>query len=168
MEGVRIVRGGPERVDDIGPLTRALHAHHLTVDPAVPGIPPRDEDGWWAIRRDRYVEWLSSRDAFVLVAEDEQTHEALGYALVSFHEADDSHRTGDRFAELHSLSVRDDRRGSGLGTELLHSVYREVRATGVEEMMIGVLATNERARSLYEREGFRPWVSLLLGKVPEE
>ena len=33
--------------------------------------------------------------------------------------------------------------------------------------MIGVLATNEDARRLYEREGFRPWVLLTLGKVPD-
>ena len=34
-------------------------------------------------------------------------------------------------------------------------------------MVIGVLATNEDARRLYEREGFRPWVLLTLGKVPD-
>jgi hypothetical protein len=36
-----------------------------------------------------------------------------------------------------------------------------------EEMVIGVLATNEPAQRLYEREGFRPWVLLNLGKVPD-
>ena len=33
--------------------------------------------------------------------------------------------------------------------------------------MIGVLATNEPALRLYEREGFKPWVVLTFGKVPE-
>ena len=42
-----------------------------------------------------------------------------------------------------------------------------MRALGVEEMVIGVLATNERALALYEREGFRPWVTMTLGKVPD-
>lgn len=162
---VRIVRAGAERLDEVEPLTRALHAHHVTVDPSIPGIPPRDEDGWWRIRRRRYAAWLAEDAAFLLVAEGAAGLE--GYALVTFHDEDDSHVTGARFAELQSLAVLPARRGSGLGTRLLHAVYREVRAAGVEEMAIGVLATNGPAMRLYEREGFRPWVVLTLGKVPE-
>lgn len=165
MDDPRIVRAGAERIPDLEPLARDLHAHHLTVDPDIPGIPPRDADSWWAIRRERYAEWLGHQDAFVLIAEDDEG--AAGYALVSFHGRDDSHTTGERFAELHSLAVANGRRGQGIGTRLLHGVYREVRAAGVEEMMIGVLATNEPAMRLYEREGFTPWVVLTFGKVPE-
>ncbi len=166
MGDPRIVRAGAERIADLEPLTRALHAHHLTVDPGIPGIPPRDADEWWAIRRDRYAEWLGHDGAFVLIAEDD-VRGAVGYALVSFHERDDSHATGDRFAELHSLAVIEDLRGRGIGRRLLRAVYREVRAAGVEEMIIGVLATNEPAMRLYEHEGFKPWVVLTFGKVPQ-
>ncbi len=165
MDGLRIVRAGVERIPDLEPLTRDLHAHHLTVDPDIPGIPPRDADAWWAIRREKYREWLGHEGAFVLLAEDDEG--PAGYALVSFHDRDDSHATGERFAELHSLAVAEGRRGQGIGTRLLRAVYREVRAAGVEEMIIGVLATNEPALRLYEREGFTPWVVLTFGKVPE-
>jgi hypothetical protein len=34
-------------------------------------------------------------------------------------------------------------------------------------MVIGVLATNEPAMRLYAREGFRPWVVLTMGTVPD-
>jgi ribosomal protein S18 acetylase RimI-like enzyme len=156
---------GAERIADLEALTRALHAHHVTVDPAIPGIPPRDEDTWWEVRSRRYAVWLGEPDAFLLVAEEDGA--AIGYALVSFHDRDDSHTTGERFAELQSLVTARDRRDEGLGTALLHEVYRQVRARGVEEMVIGVLATNERAQRLYEREGFRPWELLNLGKVPD-
>ena len=166
MDDLRILRAGAERIDDLEPLTRDLHAHHLTIDPGIPGIPPRDGDAWWAIRRGNYEDWLGQDDAFVLIAEDPQGR-PLGYALVSYHDRDDSHTTGDRFAELHSLAVAEGRRGSGIGTRLLRAVYREVRGAGVEEMIIGVLATNEPAMRLYEREGFVPWVVLTFGKVPE-
>jgi len=165
VDDLRIVRAGAERIPDLEPLTRDLHAHHLSVDPAIPGIPPRDADEWWAIRSERYAEWLGHPGAFVLLAEDGEG--LAGYALVSFHDRDDSHATGERFAELHSLAVAEGRRGSGIGTRLLRAVYREVRAAGVEEMIIGVLATNEPAMRLYEREGFKPWVVLTFGKVPE-
>jgi ribosomal protein S18 acetylase RimI-like enzyme len=46
-------------------------------------------------------------------------------------------------------------------------VYREVRALGIEEMAIGVLVPNDPAQRLYEREGFRPWLTINLGKVPD-
>lgn len=167
MPAVRIAEVGADRLPDIEHLTRALHEHHRTVDPDIPGIPPRDVDTWWEIRRDRYASWLREPDAFVLLAEEDGADLPVGYALVSFHNRDDSHATGDRIAELQSLVVAPDRRGGGLGTDLLHEVYRRVRDRGVEEMVIGVLATNEPARRLYEREGFRPWVILTMGKVPD-
>ena len=86
---------------------------------------------------------------------------------MTVHDEDDSHRTRERFAELQSLAVLEDRRGEGIGSALLHQVYREVRAAGMTEMVIGVLATNEPAMRLYEREGFRPWVVLTMGTVPD-
>jgi len=166
MVAIRIVEAGVERIPDVEHLTRSLHAHHVTVDPAIPHIPPRSADAWWAIRSDRYHDWLADPDAFLLIAEDSQAA-AVGYALVTFHDVDDSHSTGERFAELQSLVVVPERRGEGIGTELLHEVYRQVRRRGADEMVIGVLATNDAARRLYEREGFRPWVLLTMGKVPD-
>ncbi len=166
MQGIHIVKAGVERLSDLEPLARSLHAHHLTVDPGIPGIPPRDEDGWWAIRRARYAEWLAERDAFALLAELEPDGAAVGYAVVSIHGADDSHRTGERFAEMQSLAVLDDMRGAGVGTALLQAVYVELRELGIEELAISVLATNHDALRLYEREGFKPWVIVTLGKVP--
>jgi ribosomal protein S18 acetylase RimI-like enzyme len=163
---VRIVLAGLERIPDLEPLTRSLHAHHLTVDPNIPGIPPRDADDWWTIRRARYEGWLAEPESFLLVADD-GVPTLAGYALVTFHGIDDSHMTGERVAELQSLVVSPGRRGEGLGTELLHEVYRQVRARGVEEMVIGVLATNAPAMRLYRREGFEPWVILTMGKVPD-
>ena len=170
QEGICIVRVGADRVDDLEPLARSLHAHHLTVDPAIPGIPPRDEDGWWAIRRGRYAAWLAEPDAFALLAEargaPDRDAEPVGYAVVSIHGQDDSHRTGARFAELQSLAVRDGMRGSGIGSALLQAVYAELRGLGIDELAIGVFATNHDAMRLYEREGFKPWVVITLGKVP--
>lgn len=163
---MRIERIGPDRIADLEPLTRDLRRHHGVVDPGIPGVPPRDEDGWWRIRSARYLGWLTDDGGFALLA-SEDDGEPVGYAMVTVHPADDSHATGERYAELQSLSVSDERRGQGIGTALLHQVYREVRATGITEMVIGVLATNEAAMRLYEREGFRPWVVLTMGTVPD-
>jgi ribosomal protein S18 acetylase RimI-like enzyme len=162
---VRIERVGAERLDDVEHLWKAMQAHHVEVGPDIPGIPPRPPDESWPIRRARYEGWLAGPDAFLLLALDGD--EAVGYALVSFHDRDDTHRTGERTAELHSLAVAPSRRGAGTGTRLLRAVYAEVRAARVGEMMIGVMAGNDRALALYEREGFRPWVTMTLGRVPE-
>ena len=165
-QGIHISNVGGERVDDFEPLARSLHAHHLTVDPAIPGIPPRDEDGWWTIRRERYAQWLAEPDAFALLASVEGDPTPVGYAVVSIHGPDDSHRTGPRFAELQSLAVLEGSRGAGIGSALLHRVYEELRRLDIGELAIGVLATNHEAMRLYEREGFTPWVVTTLGKVP--
>src|SRR4029077_513063 len=162
----RIALAGIDQLSRIEPLTRALHEHHRTIDPAIPGAALRDTDAWCSAPRERHRAWLTEPDSFLLVA-DVEDGTAAGYALVTFHDRDDSNATGDRCAELQSLVVSPERRNGGLGTDLLHEVYREVRRRGAEEMVIGVLATNEDARRLYEREGFRPWVLLTLGKVPD-
>lgn len=111
---IDIVVAGADRLGDVEPLTRSLHEHHRTVDPAIPGVPPRDVDTWWQIRRGRYETWLGEPGSFLLIAEDDGA--AVGYALVTFHDQDDSHTTGERFAELQSLAVAPARRGAGLGT----------------------------------------------------
>ena len=163
---VPIEQVGAERVADFEPLWKALHEHHLTVESERAGHPAADGRRSWPIRRTRYEEWLTHPGAFALLALDGD--DAVGYAVVSFHDRDDTHRTGERFAELHSCPSLADRRGAGIGTQLLRRVYAEVRAQGVEEMIDGVLATNDRVRRFYEREGFAPWVLLTLGKVPAE
>jgi len=165
MGEIDIVGAGADRVDDLAPLWRAMQEHHIRVGPDIPGIPPRTPEASWEVRRGRYLEWLSGEDAFVLIAEEGAR--AVGYALVSFHERDDTHSTGARFGELHSLAVAPDRRGGGIGTRLLHEVYRRVRAARVDEMVIAVMEGNDRVRALYERDGFVPWVTVTLGKVPD-
>jgi len=162
---VRIVKAGAERLDDVRPLWISMMEHHITVGPDIPGIPPRTPEDSWRVRRPRYEAWLAEPDAFLLIAEGAGA--PVGYALVSFHPADDTHVTGERTAELYSLAVLDSHRGAGIGTRLLSAVYREVRALGVEEMMIAVMEGNDRVRSFYEREGFMPWVTMTLGKVPD-
>lgn len=165
MSALHVQRIGVDRVADLEPLTRDLHRHHAGVDPAIPGIPPRDEDGWWVIRSARYRAWLADPATIALLATVGDA--PVAYAVVTIHDQDDSHLTGERFAELQSLVVAEAHRGRGVGSTVLREVYRAVRHAGITEMVIGVLATNEPAMRLYEREGFRPWVVLTMGRVPD-
>ncbi len=164
MGQVRVVRSGIERVEELEPLWRALHEHHREVADEIPLIPMRETTDSWPRRRARYLAWLGHPDAFLLIAEDARP---VGYALVSIHYgADDTHVTGERIAELQTLSILPERRGRGIGAALMESVFAELRVLGVHELLIGVLAGNEGALRFYERRGFRPWIVELLGRVP--
>jgi ribosomal protein S18 acetylase RimI-like enzyme len=166
VNDVRITRAGAERIDELEHLWKGLQEYHRSVDPGLRRIPPRTSDDSWPRRRAKYAEWLRHPEAFVVVADDARS--PVGYALVSIHEpADDTHVTRERWAELQSLSVVPERRGAGIGTRLMEHVYVELRAAEIEEMAIGVIATNERAMRFYERQGFRPWVVTTLGRIPD-
>ena len=55
---------------------------------------------------------------------------------------------------IDGIAVRGDRRGAGIGTQLLHEAAGRARSVGIEVVRLEVVDTNPRARSLYEREGY--------------
>lgn len=162
---VRIVRAGADRIPDLEPLWRALHAQHLAVDPRLPGIPVRSQDEAWRRRRDLYVDWLAEKDAILLLAETRAT--AVGYALSHMHEPDEAWDTRGRFGVLESLAVLPEMRGRGVGRMLMAALHAELRHLGVTTLAIGVIDTNGGARRFYERLGFRPWMIHYLGTIPD-
>lgn len=164
MGDVLIVKAGAERIPELEPLWKALHARHLAVDPRLPGIPIRLQDEAWDRRRRLYEAWLSEAGAFLLTAESREG--TVGYALAHMHEADEAWDTGGRFGILESLAVLPEMRSRGIGRMLMDAVYAELGRLGVTVLEIGVVATNEDARRFYERQGFAPWLIHYLGRVP--
>jgi ribosomal-protein-alanine N-acetyltransferase len=61
------------------------------------------------------------------------------------------------FDEIHinNVALRPALRGQGLGTSLMRHVLREARRLGARRATLEVRASNEGARRLYERLGFR-------------
>jgi ribosomal protein S18 acetylase RimI-like enzyme len=162
---IRIVAAGAERIDDLEPLWKAMHAHHAQVTPVRAGVPARPADQAWSLRRARYQELLESLNTFVLLAELDGR--AVGYALANLVEARGSYATGDRVGELETLSVLPELRGRGIGTLLMDAVEDELRARGVAEIRLNVVAGNERAMRFYERRGMALFTHVLLGRVGE-
>ena len=166
-ETIRILRAGSERVDDLEPLWKALHDHHREVATPIPAAPWRETDDSWPRRREKYLGFLAQPDAFVLVAED--GGRPVAYALVTVSgSADDTNDTGDRWAELQTLSVLPRFRVRGLGTRMLEAVYAELRPLGVRTMSIGVARGNDDALHFYARHGFTPWITATLGPIPPD
>ncbi len=58
-------------------------------------------------------------------------------------------------AGIMSLAVRVDRRGQGLGVEILSTALRWARMRGARTAWLQVVATNEAALALYARTGFK-------------
>jgi ribosomal protein S18 acetylase RimI-like enzyme len=157
MSGIEIQRIGWDAIERVAPLWEALRQHHVAVVPALPAQPP---DRSWQVRRALYEHVLRDPDAFVLVAVDGGTD--VGYALVALHEGpDDTWVTGDRIAEVETLSVLPSARGRGVGSALLDRVDVELERLGVHDLRIAVVPSNADAVRFYERRGLRPFLTVL-------
>ena len=157
---VAITRTGVEALDRLAPLWLLLHRHHQDVGGDALG-PYVDDETSWRVRRALYADFLE-RGGFALLAERDD--ELIGYAMVAVTPVaatlmPDTWRTGDRMAEIETLSVAPQARGEGVGTALLDRIDAELELLGVRDVMVGALVTNTRAIELYRRRGFRPaWV----------
>jgi ribosomal-protein-alanine N-acetyltransferase len=80
-----------------------------------------------------------------LVAAGPQPGSILGFAIASL--------LPPR-AELESIAVGAERQRLGLGERLFQALAAEVRAAGVEEILLEVRASNQPALAFYEALGF--------------
>jgi L-amino acid N-acyltransferase len=102
---------------------------------------------------DAHLEWWRQRVALgypVLVARDDQG--VAGYA--SF--GDFRQWPGYRFTVEHSVHVRADCRGRGVGGALMTPLLARATGLGKHVMIAGVDAENVASRRFHERLGFEP------------
>jgi ribosomal protein S18 acetylase RimI-like enzyme len=164
---ITIARAGAEALDRLRPLWLALHHHHQAVGGERLG-PYVDDDASWAARRALYVDFLAG-GGFAILAERDGA--LIGYALVAVKtsaetELDDTWRAGDRVAEIETLVVLPEARGSGVGSMLLDAVDAELEDLRIHDVLIAAFVTNVDAIRLYERRGFRP-ASLYMIRLAE-
>ena len=154
-------------LDAVEPLWGALQAHHEEIAPNLGERTPKRAAGdAWRVRRAKYERWLQDPDAFLVVAE--LGGEPVGYAFVTVGPGYASWRTGERLAELETLSVLPGRRGDGIGAALIAAVWRRLGELEVEDMQITTTATNVDSHRFYEREGFRQGFVVYYGKAPPD
>jgi ribosomal protein S18 acetylase RimI-like enzyme len=65
-------------------------------------------------------------------------------------------KTGDRIADLETLSVSPVCRGGGIGSLIMETVLAELSARGIRDFQLGVLAANESAIRFYAKYGLTP------------
>jgi GNAT superfamily N-acetyltransferase len=98
---------------------------------------------------------MADNEGHAFVAE--QNGNAVGWAVFVIDQEPiyvvESERRAGYIAELF---VQERSRGIGAGKALIAACESHARATGLNVLMIGVLPSNTRARSVYLAAGFRP------------
>jgi ribosomal protein S18 acetylase RimI-like enzyme len=161
---MQIVRGDASRLDEVGPLFKAMHEHHRAGGAQV--LPFRPGEAAWERRRPHYESLLASGRGHLLLAEEDRR--VIGYVMVSVTAGQVTLATGDRMAELETLSVAEGDRGQGVGRALMDAAYAVMRDLGATEVVLYVLEGNDGAVRFYERLGMRPYLRVMLGPVPPE
>lgn len=114
------------------------------------------------------VAWMGDRRRLgypVLVATDEGDGSVIGYASFGDWRAFD----GYRHTVEHSVYVRSDRRGGGIGRALLLALAERARALGKHVMVGAIEAGNTASIRLHESVGFQrtglmPQVGMKFGR----
>jgi RimJ/RimL family protein N-acetyltransferase len=152
-----------EDLATLEPVWNALQEHHAAITPELgPGTPPRTAAEAWRIRRSKYERRLRDPDTFFVIAEADG--DPVGYACVTLGLPYAGWATGDRLAELETLTVLADQRGKGIGASLLKAAWQRLAELGVEEMAITTTVTNVNAQRFYERHGFSQRFAVYYGK----
>ena len=106
--------------------------------------------------------WLADRTAAgmpVLVCSSENDeYDVLGYATYAQWRPFD----GYRYTVEHSVYVREDQHGKGIGTLLMKALIERARSSRVHVMVAGIDAGNSASIALHEKLGFE-----VVGKMPE-
>jgi ribosomal protein S18 acetylase RimI-like enzyme len=162
MDAFVVEPGGAADLDLLEPLWVAVHHQHRR---AMPELGPYVSDATtWRERRALYAQLFAEHDPVLLLGR--QDHELVGYALGYTMAASgtwlaDTWATGERIAEVESLSVLPAYRGRGLGSRLLEELHERLREQGATDLILGALAGNADAIRLYQRHGYRPtWLYL--------
>ena len=101
-------------------------------------------------RRGRAVLWVAEAD------EGQGSGQLLGQLFVLLHsEANEELADGRNSAFIHSFRVRPERRGRGLGSQLLYIAEQDLMERGFRRVYLNVARENWRAVKLYERKGYQ-------------
>jgi ribosomal protein S18 acetylase RimI-like enzyme len=161
-ENIELRRGSATDLPALQPLWVSVHHQHAQSMPEL--APYVDDDRTWEVRRSLYSELLARPGTVLYLAMAGSI--AIGYGLAHVLAAadtwlPDTWQTGARIGEIESLAVLPSHRGLGIGTRLLDALEAELAATGIRDLILGVLPGNADAIRLYQRRGYRPtWTYL--------
>ncbi|WP_017602471.1 GNAT family N-acetyltransferase [Nocardiopsis alkaliphila] len=156
---------GSHEVEELADLWGALHQQHtVTASHLEDIIGAVSLDESWRRRRAQYLAWLADPDTMAILAEHEG--DLAGYAMVTLREsAQGSWDRGDRVAVVQTFAIDPEYTGTGVGSELLEEIRRQLAGMGVRDIEFSALATASEDITFLEQEGFRPFITTMVCRV---
>ena len=114
--------------------------------------PKREPHHFWKDDAKMLSAWAAGEkpELLVQIAEDDMGT-LLGFTMTTLGEEFLSHEPS---AHLEVLIVTQGAEGKGVGSKLLAAAEENAQAHGAKSMTMHVIATNERARGLYQHLGY--------------
>ena len=91
----------------------------------------------------------------LLMMEHRCSGEMVGQVFIQWNSSDPRFADGRRRGYLYALRIKPAYRERGLGSRMICAAEGELRRRGMDTASIGVEKKNPRARTLYERRGYR-------------
>ena len=135
------------------------HALEVVIRPAAPGDLPLLHERFPDGPPEKHAERLAAqqaRKAVYLVAWS--CDQPVGHCLLKWEALTEKPLIAERLqkcSEIEDLFVHPDLRSQGIGLQLLRAAEQEAAHRGYERMGLGVSIDNPRAKSLYDRHGYR-------------
>jgi GNAT superfamily N-acetyltransferase len=145
-------------IDRVRPLWLALHAHHQAVAPRL--APFVTDEVSWRERRRQYAEALAA-DGFGFIACEADSD--IGYLVCAKRpmQWNATFAIASTLWELVTVFVSPDRRGKGIGSQLLDAMDARIDLEKLRTKLIGAIPDNRSAIDLYTARGFTPaWLTL--------
>jgi ribosomal protein S18 acetylase RimI-like enzyme len=148
----KISPGSAADIPELKTAFLSLHDHHRALS-AVALTEP--DTRAWAERIRTYEQYFAEDQALLHLARIEGR--CVGYAFTVLHAgSDDTFPLGAGYAELYTLAVLPEVRGSGIGTALLNVVDAALADAAIPNLTVAVMAQNDAAIRLYRRRGLVP------------
>jgi ribosomal protein S18 acetylase RimI-like enzyme len=150
----------PARLDDaeaILALFGALHRYNAALDPHF-----ALSDGWEVILREQFEGTVDDDGMMWLLVKDGDN--AVGLLIAGVH-TDSPLFRHRQWVEVQALYVADSHRRMGIARSLLNQAYAWAEALSLPRVQLYVTASNERAQSVYEEEGFATSQAIMRKKL---
>jgi ribosomal protein S18 acetylase RimI-like enzyme len=149
-------------LDELEPLFKQLHSHHLKVATYQPLVADLDES--WSFRRSWYQQLLADGAQYFIARNGSGA--AAGYGLLSITSgSDDTFVVRRGIAEIMSLVVHEAYRGRGIGQQLMIAMESHADGMGADVLKVAVMSGNRSAEKFYADLGLMPGEQVLYRPV---
>lgn len=154
---LRIVPARLADCDEVVALFGALHRYNASLDAHF-----ALSDGWETILAEQFRSSWNSPDMMWLLVK--QGSKAVGLLIAGVH-TDSPLFRHRQWVEVQAVYIADSHRRLGLARRLLNRAYDWAAALNLPRVQLYVTASNVRAQSVYEEEGFAATQAIMRKKL---